>query len=230
MSSSRGARRLRFVVEIRDVMAGLWLWRTEHPDWSPPWDPLASSFCLKASGQVIVVDPLAPTADADELWARLDAEPPTVVAVLSPHHIRDADRFIERYGAQGYGPRLFFRDDIPRAGLEPIEEGTVLPGGPIAVHDGRDRNETPLWSPEHRALLFADDVRGTAEGLRIWDVPWYARRTLPAMRALLTLPFERVLTSHGPPVHDRSAFERALEIPPSSNAAQAALAAHRRGS
>ena len=29
-----------------------------------------------------------------------------------------------------------------------------------------------------------------------------------------TVPFELVIVSHGEPVHDRAAFERALELPP----------------
>jgi hypothetical protein len=33
---------------------------------------------------------------------------------------------------------------------------------------------------------------------------------------LLELPFEHVIVSHGEPVHDRGAFERALELPPFS--------------
>jgi glyoxylase-like metal-dependent hydrolase (beta-lactamase superfamily II) len=210
--------------EILDVEPGLWLWRTPHPQWSPPWDPLAASFCVASRGQVTVVDPLLPNA-ADDLFARLDQAPPTAVAVLNPHHIRDVDRVVARYGAEGFGPRLFFRDDIPDCDLSPIEAGTVLPGGLVAVHDGRGRNETPLWVPEHRTLIFADDVRGTPDGLRIWDSPWHTIRTLPAMRALLELPFERVLCSHGSPVHDRAAFEHALAAPPSSNADQAARAA-----
>ena len=37
---------------------------------------------------------------------------------------------------------------------------------------------------------------------------------LPALRALLELPFELVIVAHGEPVHDRAAFERALEPPP----------------
>ena len=37
---------------------------------------------------------------------------------------------------------------------------------------------------------------------------------LPALRAMLELPFERVIVSHGAPVHDRAEFERALERPP----------------
>jgi glyoxylase-like metal-dependent hydrolase (beta-lactamase superfamily II) len=209
--------------EITDVAPGLWLWRSRHPDWSPPWDPLASSFCVHAGGEIVVIDPLAPPPDTEEVWTRLDADPPTVVAILNPHHIRSVDLFVERYGARGFGPRLYFRHDVPAVDLDPIEAGTALPGGPVAVLDGRDRSETPLWLPEHHTLVFADDVRGTPEGLRIWDVPWYAQRTLPAMRALLELPFERVLTSHGDPVHDRAAFERALELPPSSNDAQALL-------
>jgi hypothetical protein len=31
---------------------------------------------------------------------------------------------------------------------------------------------------------------------------------------LLDLPFEHVIVSHGAPLHDRAAFERALELPP----------------
>ena len=42
---------------------------------------------------------------------------------------------------------------------------------------------------------------------------WHEERVLPALRQLLELPFERVIVSHGEPVHDRAAFERALELP-----------------
>jgi hypothetical protein len=35
-----------------------------------------------------------------------------------------------------------------------------------------------------------------------------------ALRDLLKLPFEKVIVSHGYPIHTRSAFERALELPP----------------
>ena len=48
--------------------------------------------------------------------------------------------------------------------------------------------------------------------LRVWWTPHLAR-ALPALRALLDLPFERVVISHGAPVHDRAAYERALELP-----------------
>jgi len=48
----------------------------------------------------------------------------------------------------------------------------------------------------------------------VWATPWHEERVLPALRALLELPFERVIVSHGEPVHDRDAFERALAFPP----------------
>jgi hypothetical protein len=38
--------------ELRDVAAGLWLWRVSHPDWEPGggWDPLVSSTCVESGG------------------------------------------------------------------------------------------------------------------------------------------------------------------------------------
>jgi hypothetical protein len=47
----------------------------------------------------------------------------------------------------------------------------------------------------------------------VWWTPWLEQRTLPALGALLELPFEHVIVAHGEPVHDRAAFERALELP-----------------
>jgi hypothetical protein len=37
---------------------------------------------------------------------------------------------------------------------------------------------------------------------------------LPALRALLELPFEDVIVSHGEPVHTGAAYEHALELAP----------------
>ena len=203
---------------IRDVAAGLWIWRTEHPDWAPhvDWDPAVTSTCVESGGHVAVLDGLIPRAgaDADAVWARLDARAPTVAVVLKPDHVRDVDRIVERYDARAFGPSLFWRDDIPETELEAIEPGTELPGGLVALYDGRGRNETPLWLPEQRALVFADALTERGGALRVWGTPWHEERVLPALRAVLDLPFEYVIVSHGEPLHDRAAFERALEQPP----------------
>jgi glyoxylase-like metal-dependent hydrolase (beta-lactamase superfamily II) len=202
--------------ELHDVASGLWLWRLEHPAWRPGlgWGPLVVSTLVESGGEVALLDPMAPPDEADEVWERLDARPPTQVVALKPDHIRDLDVFVRRYGARAFGPWLFWRDDVPETDLEPIEPGSELPGGLVALYDGRGRNETPLWLPEHGALVFADALTAPDGDLRVWDSPSHEVRALPALRALLELPFDRVIVSHGEPVHDRAAYERALELPP----------------
>ena len=202
--------------ELLDVAPGLWLWRLEYPDWKPglDWGPLVNSTCVESGGEVAVLDPLAPPEDADEIWARLDARPPTLAVVLKPDHVRDVDLFVSRYGARAFGPYLFWRTNIPETELEGIEPGSELPGGLVALYDGRDRKETPLWLPEQKTLVFADALTAPEGELLVWATPWHEERVLPALRALLDLPFERVIVSHGEPLHDRAAFERALELTP----------------
>jgi hypothetical protein len=202
--------------ELRDVAPGLWLWRVEHPDWHPEagWEPAVTSTVVESGGEVAVLDPLAPRADADELWERLDARPPTLAVVLKPDHVRDVDLFVRRYGARAFGPSLFWPHDVPETELEPIEPGSELPGDLVALYDGRGRNETPLWLPEQRALVFADALTAPGGELRVWATPWHEERVLPALRKVLELPFEHVIVSHGEPVHDRAAYERALGLPP----------------
>lgn len=203
-------------VELRDVAAGLWLWRLEHPDWAPDsgWEPLVTSTCVESGGEVALLDPLAPPEDAADVWERLDARPPSLVVVLKPDHVRDVDLFARRYGARPYGPHLFFPHDVPETELEGIDPGSELPGGLVALYDGRGRNETPLWLPEQRALVFADGLTAPGGELRVWATAWHEERVLPALRALLELPFELVIVSHGEPVHDRAEYERALRRAP----------------
>ena len=127
--------------ELRDVAPGLWLWRVEHPDWHPDagWEPKVTSTVVESGGEVAVLDPLAPPAGGEELWERLDARPPTLVVVLKPDHVRDVDLFARRYEARAYGPSLFWPHDVPETELEPIEPGSELPGGLVALYDGRGR-------------------------------------------------------------------------------------------
>jgi hypothetical protein len=202
--------------EIFDVTPGLWIWRPRHPDWSADvdWEPAVTSTCVESGGEVAVLDALLPETGAEDLLARLDARPPTVAVVLKPDHVRSVDGIVARYRARPFGPSLFWRDDIPETELEPIEPGSELPGGLVALYDGRGRNETPVWLPEQRALVFADALTEREGELRVWGTPWHEERVVPALTAMLDLPFEHVIVSHGRPVHSRAAFERALELPP----------------
>src|SRR4051812_48791650 len=165
----------------------------EHPEWAPHvgWDPPVTSTCVASGGEVVLIAPLAPPKGVSEVWERLDASPPTLVAVLKPDHIRDVDLFVRRYGARAFGPYLFWRGEVPETELEPIEPGTQLPGGLVGLYDGRGRMETPLWLPEQRTVVFADALTATDGELLVWATAWHEERTLPALRKLLELPFER---------------------------------------
>jgi hypothetical protein len=204
--------------EIQDVAPGLWVWRQPHPDWQPEldWDGPVTSTLVESGGEVIALDPLAPP-DGDPAWARLDARPPTVVVILKPDHVRDVDLFVRTYNARAYGPHLFWPGDVPETELIGVDPDDELPGGLRALYDGRGRNETPVYLPEQRTLVFADALTYAGGALRVWGSPWHEKRVLPALRELLDLPFEHVIVSHGDPVHDRAAFEQALTLEPWSH-------------
>ena len=198
---------------VLDLAPGLWIWRLSYPDWheGAGWPEVVTSTCVESGGEVAVLDPLAPP-EGSEVWERLDAKPPTMAVVLKPDHVRDVDLFVSRYGARAFGPWLFERQNIPQTELEPIEPGLGAARRPArALRRPRAERDAALAARAAHAR-----VRGRADGadgeLRIWDTP-HIDRARPALRELLELPFERVIVAHGEPVHDRAAFERALELP-----------------
>ena len=199
---------------VQDVAPGLWIWRISHPAWRPglDWPETVTSTCVESGGEIAVLDALAPP-EGSEVWQRLDAKPPTMAVVLKPDHVRDVDLLVDRYGARAYGPWLFFAGDAPRTELEEIEPGMELPGGLLALYDARWRMETPLWLPEQKTIVFADALTAPEGELRIWGAR-QLDRARDVFREYLELPFEHVIVAHGEPVHDRAAFERAVELPP----------------
>jgi hypothetical protein len=206
-------------VETRDVAPGLWLWRQPHPDWREgfDWEPEVTSVAVESGGVSLVIDALAPPPSARDVWERIEAHRPQVAVVLKPDHVRDVDLFVRWYGARAYGPWLFWPEDLPKNELEAIAPGDELPGGLQVLEDGRGRMETPVYLPEQRVLVFADAMTAPGGVLRVWGTPRHEERTLPALRALLDLPFEQVIVAHGEPVHPRDEFEAALEREPWSD-------------
>lgn len=91
-----------------------------------------ASTCVESRGEILVLDPLAPTEGAAEVWKRLDArQPPS--SFSSPITFATFDLFARRYKARPFGPRLFFREDVPKTDLQFIEPGSQLPGGLLAL-------------------------------------------------------------------------------------------------
>jgi hypothetical protein len=208
-------------VEVRDVAPGLWLWRQRHWEWKEgdDWEPEVSSFAVASGGELILIDPLAPPpVTGAEVYRRLDARRPTRIVVVKPDHVRDVTLFAHWYGIPAHGPWLYWKGDVPVVDLEPILPDDVLPGGLVALFDGRGGIERPIYLPEQKAIVFADGMTAPGGVLRVWWTPVLDRRALPALRAMLELPFERVLVSHGEPVHSRADFEAALEREPWSKA------------
>jgi hypothetical protein len=170
-----------------------------------------------------LLDPLLPPDDAAEVWDRLDERRPTAVALLTADHLRgtwadrtvpSVDALVRRYGCRAFGPAAWDPDDgPPESEVRTIVPGRELPGGLLPFRDPRGWDETPLWLPEHRTLVFGDALTERAGVLRVWMSPTHEERALPDLRAMLDLPFERVVISHGEPVHGREAFERALALP-----------------
>jgi hypothetical protein len=215
---------------VIDLAPDLWIWRLEHPAWTPDvdWQPVVTCVCVDAGNERWLLDPLLPPDDATQFWDRLAARPPTAVAVLSPDHMRPAwsdwswadrqiwsvDALVRRYGCRAFGPAVFDPDMGPAdTEVQAILPGHALPGGLRAFRDPRGWNETPLWLPEQRTLVFADALTERAGVLRVWMSPTHEDRALPDLHAMLDLAFERVIISHGEPVHTRAAFERALQLP-----------------
>lgn len=218
-------------VEVIDLQPGLWIWRQEHPHWSEghDWPEVVTSVCVDTGAERWLLDPLLPPAEATQVWDRFTDRPPTAVAVLLPDHMRETwdnpklwsvDALVDRYGCRAFGPNDFDPEMIEEvgpseyAGVQKITPGQELPGGLIPYRDVRGFAETPMWIPEHRTLVFGDGLTERQGALRVWMSPMHEERALPDLQAMLDLPFERVIISHGEPVHSREAFEQALERPP----------------
>jgi hypothetical protein len=177
---------------------------------------VVTSVFVEAGEERLAIDPIVPSPEPIEAWRRLESNPPTAVAITMPDHVRDISLFARKYHARAFGPMFFFPDDLPSVRLESIAADSKLPGGVIALYDARGRLETPLWLPKHKVIVFGDALTERSGELRVWDSPWHQTRELPALRAMLELPFERVIISHADedPVHTRSDFEHALTSPP----------------
>ena len=196
-------------LRLEEIRPGLLRWTAAHPEWAPgakpdsaaDWPEEVGCVAYEAPDAFVLVDPLVP----DELWPSLDERirrHGKRVAVLTTvrWHRRSRDAVVERYGASTSRARA----TLPR-GVETI-----------AI---RRAGETMVWFPEHRVLVPGDRLLGHgAGGLRLCPDSWlrYLDMTVDglreALRPLLDLPLQLVLTSHGEPVLEGglAAVERAL--------------------
>ena len=176
------------------IAEGLWRWTAPHPDWAPGKDWPRDVGCVyyEAPEAVVLIDPLVPADEEEQLWRALDRDVerlgrPVAVLVTVHWHERSVETVSSRYSAT-----------IWRHGdAGPLPDGTQAL--PVDAAE-----ETVFWIPEHAAIV-PGDVLVAEDGLRLSPASWLPDgRTLDEVRVALApalaLPVERVLVSHGRPV------------------------------
>lgn len=197
-----------------------------------------------AADNVVLIDPLAPpegTSDHERFWRALDRDVlgttdtprPTqrlVVLLSNDWHERSAQAVYDRYRertAVSVWAHEEARGRVACAITDVARDGDVLPGGVQAHEIGAPYpSEIAFYLPPYNALVCADSVIGAGEGRVRIAPPWWAgkrpdaqeryrTRLRPALRRLLDLPLELLLTSHGPPVLQggHAALAESLDAP-----------------
>jgi glyoxylase-like metal-dependent hydrolase (beta-lactamase superfamily II) len=189
-----------------EVLPGVFHWRTMHPRIHFE----VSSYWLDEGG--VLIDPLVPVEVGLEWFARRP-RPPAAILLSNRHHYRESGRFVERFGCTVYCSRAGLHEFTRGEAVEGFEFGDRLPGGVVACEVGAlCPDDTALYLPEQRAIVFADGLVRGGTGERpgplgfvpdeLMDDPARTKRGLLAAfkRLLHELEFEHVLLAHGGPV------------------------------
>ncbi len=211
---------------MHEVRPGVWHWQSHHPDWNEEqwWPPEVSSYAIEVGDEFLLFDPLAVP---DELARRA-----TAIVLTAPYHERDARALVRDRGVPVHTPPAdTWEDWVEKFGIDPERvrgmesddlawlragEGDAHFHGPgewpFGMHAfaGREQNDLILWLPSAGALICGDSLSDFGEGM---DIHLGGRKNvtrelvIERLRALLDLPVELVLPSHGLP-GDRSLLER----------------------
>jgi hypothetical protein len=180
---------------VQELAEGVWWWTAPHPEWTPAdggpdgWQQDVSSYAFDCGDVFVLVDPQSPPSIVDELASGR----PTAVVLTCSWHRRSADEVVERLGASVHEP-----------------EGELPSCVQIAARIDED---AVLWVEPHRAAVFGDTLIAEPDGLRIPDA-WLGENethdgNAEKLRAVLALPVEHALPTHGKPGTRRD-LERAL--------------------
>jgi glyoxylase-like metal-dependent hydrolase (beta-lactamase superfamily II) len=191
---------------VREVQAGVFHWQAPHPDWKPgeEWDELVSSYAIDDGSRLLLFDPLSLPTPLRELAPGREA----AIVLTCPWHRRDAVALAEELGAPIHVPPPDEGDPDPVPG-QVFRAGEVLHG--VLAFEGMEQNDLVLWVESRGAVVAGDALIDRGNGLEI-PADWVGTaldRMRENLRALLGLPVEHVLATHGGPT-DRAALERAL--------------------
>lgn len=197
---------------LMEIAPGLWRWSARHPEWNPQatpgssgdWDPMVGSVLYELPALVVLIDPLLPSDGREQFLSWLDervAGRPVSILTTIRWHRRDRKELAERYRANTTRAWNYLPPGVEQRRLDGAEE--IL-----------------FWLPAVVTLVAGDSLIGGKDGeLRVCPQSWLedvrANRAEVAgmLRALLVLPIERVLVSHGQPTlrGGHKALARAIE-------------------
>ena len=198
----------RAAVKIRamnEILPGLFHWTTRHPrigiEVSSHW----------LDGAAVAFDPLLPEDGLE--WFRARPRQPSAVVLSNRHHYRHAGALADAFGCPVLASRPGMHEFDDEQGVQPFDFGDELPGGVRAIEVGAIcPDDTALFLPEQRAILFADAIVDgglhdqepglgfVADGLM--DDPAQTKAGIldAARRILDEVDFDHVLMAHGLPI------------------------------
>jgi glyoxylase-like metal-dependent hydrolase (beta-lactamase superfamily II) len=197
-----------------ETRPGVYFWQAAHPQWVPNdgWDQVVTSYALDDGARLLVIDPLAPPPELEELASKRE----TAIVLTCQWHRRDSEQLAERLGAPLYVPAPNPEDPDEPVNGHRYGPGDLLPGELEGLR-GLDETDMVLWSAHHAAVIAGDTLIDRGEGL-VLPLDWAAKRPGGAepikqsLEPLLYREVEVVLPTHGLPT-DRDALERALTQP-----------------
>jgi len=189
-------------MDVQQLADGLWRWTAPHPsasdwpDWGPPVPPEVGCVYYEAPDAIVLIDPLLPAAEEAQFLAHLDRDVerrglPVSILLTAAWHGRSSGILRERYRA---GDRI--PDSVE---VYPIE--------------GAPEEQLAYFIRPHRTLVVAEIFVGDGRGgLALVLSPALEDRAAldRSLRAIVELPVERVLVSHGEPVLEDGG--RAIEL------------------
>ena len=191
---------------MHEILPDIFHWPATHPRIHME----VSSYWLEDAG--VLIDPLVPP-DVGIEWFERRSTVPVEILLSNRHHSRDSAAFQDMYGCRAHCNRAGLHEFTHGEHVIAFDPGDPLPGGVVAHGvGGLCADETALYLPSRRAVLFADGVvRGGPQGQTgplgfvpdalMDDPPGTKQELLDAFSRLLAeLDFEHLLLAHGGPV------------------------------
>jgi glyoxylase-like metal-dependent hydrolase (beta-lactamase superfamily II) len=191
---------------MREILPGIFTWGSTYAD--RPWD--LNGYAIRLEDCTILVDPPAPEDD----WSSFNLiKPITKIVLTNRDHVRDAELFRTRFGAQ----LVVGADEVaqlaPIAVDEAVSEGDLIAGALRVIHlPGKSAGEIGLYfSQAHHALsremggilLLGDAIIGNPPGaLGLIPEPKLddSSKLKRSLRKLLDYDFDVLLLCDGQPL------------------------------